>query len=101
MAQMEQQHLQVVEGRARPADLLRLRRHWQTTRRLSLALLLAWFSISFCAVFFARELSNLELFGWPFPFYLAAHGSVLLYVVIVAVYALCMRKADRQAESGF
>lgn len=68
--------------------------YWQRTRRLTLKLLIAWFSVTFVIIFFARELSGFTLFGWPFSFYMAAQGTVLIYVVIVAIYAWRMRRHD-------
>jgi putative solute:sodium symporter small subunit len=84
-----------------PPDLpgsLRARRalHWRTTRRLTTALLLLWLGTSFCAVFFARELTGLMLFGWPLSFYLAAQGASLVYLAIIGAYAWRMRRLDRQ-----
>jgi putative solute:sodium symporter small subunit len=70
-------------------------RHWQRTARLSTLLLLAWLVTTFCSAFFARELAGLTLFGWPLSFYLAAQGAALIYLAIVAVYALAMRRLDR------
>ncbi|KQW89174.1 hypothetical protein ASC94_22250 [Massilia sp. Root418] len=77
---------------------LRARRalHWRTTRRLTAALLLLWLGTSFGAVFFARELTGLMLFGWPLSFYLAAQGASLVYLAIIGAYAWRMRRLDRQ-----
>jgi putative solute:sodium symporter small subunit len=72
--------------------------YWQRTSRLTLWLLLIWFVVTFTAIFFARQLSDYTLFGWPISFFMAAQGSVLLYVTIVGVYALWMRRLDRQYE---
>jgi putative solute:sodium symporter small subunit len=70
-------------------------RHWRKTRRMTTALLLLWMSTSFGAIFFARELSGLMLFGWPLSFYLAAQGASLVYLAIIAGYAWRMRSLDR------
>lgn len=70
--------------------------HWEKTRRLSLQLLLLWLLSSIVAVFFARELSGLSLFGWPLSFYLAAQGSSLVYLAIIGFYAWRMRRLDRE-----
>lgn len=70
--------------------------HWRKTRNLTAALLLLWLLTSFGTVFFARDLAALKLFGWPLPFYLAAQGSLLVYLAILAVYAWRMRRLDRQ-----
>ena len=70
--------------------------HWQRTRRFTLALLLLWFSTTFATVFFARELANLSLFGWPLSFYLAAQGVALVYLGIIGLYAWRMARLDRR-----
>ena len=70
-------------------------RHWQRCSRLSTALLLAWLITTFCSAFFARELAGLTVFGWPLSFYLAAQGAALIYLSILAAYALAMRRYDR------
>jgi putative solute:sodium symporter small subunit len=80
-----------------PAPLTRAQ-HWQKTRRLSAILLLIWLLTGFCAAFFARELAGLSVFGWPLSFYLAAQGSSLVYLTILAVYAWRMRRLDQAAS---
>lgn len=71
-------------------------RHWQRTRRLTFALLLVWSCTTFATVFYARELSQLVLFGWPLSFYLAAQGTILGYLAITGIYAWMMRRIDRR-----
>ena len=70
-------------------------RYWQRTRRMTLWLLLAWFAVTFSAIFFARSLSAYTLLGWPISFFMAAQGSILIYVAIIAIYALRMRALDK------
>ena len=69
--------------------------YWRRSRRLSLQLLLVWFLATFFIIFFARELSDFTVFGWPFSFYMAAQGTTLIYVLIVGIYAWCMRRLDK------
>lgn len=85
-----------------PAATLRTLRasYWRRTRRLTGWLLLSWFGATFGAVFFARELAALTLFGWPLSFYLAAQGIALLYLLILAVYAWRMRRYDAQLRAA-
>jgi putative solute:sodium symporter small subunit len=71
--------------------------HWQKTRRMTSLLLILWLLTSFCAAFFARELTGLSVFGWPLSFYLAAQGASLVYLAIIVVYAWRMRRLDRAA----
>jgi len=72
-------------------------RHWRANRRLAAGLLGVWFFTTFVAVYFARELSA-SVFGWPFSFWMAAQGSLVVYVLIVWWYARRMRQVD--AECG-
>ncbi|CUI05603.1 DUF4212 domain-containing protein [Massilia antarctica] len=70
--------------------------HWRRTRAVTATLLLLWLATGFCTVFFARELANWSLFGWPLSFYLAAQGASLVYLAILGIYVLAMRRADRR-----
>lgn len=69
--------------------------YWRRVRLLTATLLLAWFLLTFGVVFFARELSAFTLFGWPFSFYMAAQGLILLYLAIIALYVKRMRQLDQ------
>lgn len=70
-----------------------LRRYWRTNLRWISGLMLVWFVVSFVVVFFARDL-NFQFMGWPFSFWMAAQGSLLVYAALVAVYAWAMNRAD-------
>jgi putative solute:sodium symporter small subunit len=76
-------------------------RHWRRTRRLTAALLLIWFGVGFVVTWFAREL-DFPFFGWPFSFWMAAQGGVIVFLVLLAVYASRMARIDHrlQAEGG-
>lgn len=54
--------------------------------------------LGFGSLYFARELSALTIFGWPVSFYLAAQGLTLSYVLILAVYSVCMRWIQRSTS---
>jgi len=56
-------------------------------------LLLVWFLGSFGVVFFARDLQQ-TLVGWPISYWFAAQGSLLIFILIVAVYAWFANRAD-------
>lgn len=69
--------------------------YWRRVRLLTAALVVVWFLLTFGVVFFARELSGFTLFGWPFSFYMAAQGLILLYLAIIALYVKRMRRLDQ------
>jgi len=75
-------------------DVNRRAIYWRRTRRLTQLLLAIWFGVTFAVIFFARELAGLTLFGWSVSFYLAAQGAILVYLAIIGVYALSMRRLD-------
>lgn len=65
-------------------------------KRLSAFLLLVWLLASFGPSFFARELT-FDVLGSPFYFWMAAQGSVLVFIAIVAIYAVLMNRWEAQA----
>lgn len=71
------------------------RRHWQRNLRLTAALLCVWFVVTFVLVFFARDL-DFRFFGWPFSFWVAAQGALLVYLGLVAYYARAMSRLDHE-----
>ena len=80
------------------AELSPEQRYWQRTQRLTGALLLLWFTVTFAIGFGARSLS-FNFFGWPFSFWAAAQGALLVYVGIIAYYAYAMNRLD-EAMAG-
>ena len=77
-----------------PDEAARLR--WRACLRITAALLAVWFAVTFGVTFFARDLS-FSLFGWPFSFWVAAQGALVVYLVLVCLYAWLMRRLDGSA----
>ncbi len=71
------------------------REHWQKNLRITGVLLALWFFVTFVLVYFARDL-NFTLFGWPFSFWVGAQGALVVYVILIAYYAHCMNKLDKE-----
>jgi putative solute:sodium symporter small subunit len=74
-------------------------RFWQRVRLLTAILLMIWLLVSFGFAFYARELAGLSVFGWPLPFYMAAQGTTLVYLALIGVYVLVMKKIDALAAA--
>jgi putative solute:sodium symporter small subunit len=64
-------------------------------RILTAVLLLVWLLVSFGPSFFARDLSVI-IGGWPLYFWMAAQGSILLFICIVVIYAWLMNRWEAQ-----
>lgn len=69
------------------------RRHWQAGQRVTAVLLAVWLVVTFGVSYFAREL-NVILLGWPFSFWVAAQGALVVYLLLVCLYARWMNRLD-------
>lgn len=69
--------------------------YWRANLRITAVLLAIWFFVTFVIGFFARDL-NFTFFGWPFSFWVAAQGALIVYVVIIWYYARHMNRLDQQ-----
>lgn len=64
--------------------------------RLTQGLLAAWLLVTLAAPWFARDLNGLSGFGFPGGFWLAAQGALVLYVLIIVVYASGMDRLENR-----
>jgi len=55
--------------------------HWRRTRNLMIGHLVVWFIFSYGVHMFAYQLYQVSFFGWPLNYYLAAQGSLIVFVV--------------------
>jgi putative solute:sodium symporter small subunit len=69
--------------------------YWRKNLRITAILLAIWFIVTYVVAFFARDL-NFTFFGWPFSFWMASQGSLIVYVAIIWFYANYMNKLDQQ-----
>jgi len=74
-------------------------KYWVQTRRLTVGLLLVWFVVTYVGAYYAREL-RFSFLGWPFSFYMAAQGSLLIYLLMVYSYAQWQRQRDMRFVVG-
>lgn len=70
--------------------------YWGKNLTITGILLAIWFVVTFVIGYFARELSSITILGFPFPFYMGAQGSLIIYVVIIWFYARYMNNLDLQ-----
>ncbi|KQT10238.1 DUF4212 domain-containing protein [Ramlibacter sp. Leaf400] len=64
---------------------------------LKAGLLVVWALVSFAACFFAHEL-QFSIGPWPFFYWLAAQGALIVFIAIVVVYAWAMDRLDPEEE---
>ena len=69
--------------------------YWSKTLRITALLLALWFFVTFVLMFFARSLT-FSFFGWPFSFWAAAQGALVVYIGITWYYARYMNNLDKE-----
>jgi putative solute:sodium symporter small subunit len=96
--------------RAAPYDLLQpeihkaTKRYWRSNVRLMLILLLVWAVVGLgCGVIWADRLNALEINGEPFRlggfplgFWFAQQGSIIVFTVLILIYAVVMNRLDNR-----
>ena len=72
------------------------RDYWRRNLKMTALLLVVWFVVSFVVSFFARDLAEITIMGFPLGFYMGAQGAPLIYLAIIWWYARYMNKLDRE-----
>ena len=70
--------------------------YWRKNLVITAILLFIWFVVTFVEGWYARELNEISFLGFPLGFYMSAQGSLIVYVVIIGIYAWYMNNLDRR-----
>ena len=73
----------------------RQQEYWRRNLRITAVLMVIWFLVTFGVGYFARDL-NFTFFGWPFSFWVAGQGALIVYVLLIWFYARTMNRMDEQ-----
>ncbi|HEY4316356.1 MAG TPA: DUF4212 domain-containing protein [Herbaspirillum sp.] len=74
--------------------------YWRSKRRLTLCLLAVWLFSTFLVIYFARDLNDLKLFGWPLSYYMAAQGLALVYLALIVIYNRRISRMETQMKNN-
>lgn len=75
--------------------------YWKANRLLITALLVIWFVVSFgFSILFAEDLYDARIGQLPASFWWAQQGAMMVFVVIILVYALVMDRLDKKYGVG-
>ena len=72
------------------------REHWRSNLRLTGLLLAIWFLVSFGVIWYARQLNEIVIAGFPLGFYMGAQGTLIVYLILVKIYAKRMGDLDER-----
>lgn len=78
------------------ADNAQRTAHWLRTRNLMIIHLVIWFVFSYIVHWFAPQLNQFKFLHFPVGFYMAAQGSLVVFVVQLFVFAKQQDNIDRQ-----
>jgi putative solute:sodium symporter small subunit len=71
--------------------------YWRYNVMLTTILLVIWFVVTFIiSGVMAGWLNNYTILGFPFGYYMAAQGSLAIFVLEIAAYAWLMNKKDEE-----
>ena len=70
--------------------------YWQRNVKLTAVLLAIWFVVTYVVGYFARELNEIVIAGFPLAFYMGAQGALIIYVIVIFYYAFTMNKRDKE-----
>jgi putative solute:sodium symporter small subunit len=71
--------------------------YWKKNITLILSLLAVWALVSYvCGIFLAEPLRDVTIGSLPFGFWFAQQGSILTFIVLIAIYAVTMDKVDKE-----
>jgi putative solute:sodium symporter small subunit len=71
--------------------------YWRYNVKLTTVLLLIWFVVTFViSGLMAAWLNQWTILGFPLGYYMAAQGSLAIFVIEIAIYAWLMNKKDEE-----
>ena len=69
--------------------------YWRYNVRLTTILLVIWFVVTYLiSGLWAKWLNQFTFLGFPLGYYMAAQGSLAIFVIEIAVYARLMNNLD-------
>jgi putative solute:sodium symporter small subunit len=70
--------------------------YWGRTKRLMITCLVIWAIFGFGIHLFAKTLNQIVILGFPLGFYMAAQGSLIIFVLLIFWFARRQDAIDRE-----
>jgi len=70
--------------------------YWAKTKRLMVTMLVIWAFFGYVIHFFVEPLNEIVILGFPLGFYMAAQGSLIVFVVMLFWFARRQDAIDRE-----
>ncbi len=80
-------------------DKDKMEAYWKQNLTYIIILLSIWFTVSYlCGIIFADALDNIKIAGFPLGFWFASQGSIITFVILIAVYVKLMNSLDKKFD---
>ena len=76
------------------ADSARMEEYWRRTRILMVIHLVIWFIFAYLIHWFAPSLNEASFLSFPLGFYMAAQGSLAIFVIQIFVFVWQQNRFD-------
>ncbi len=73
------------------------KRHWEKSRNLTVAILIAWFIFGYVIPWNAKGLNELSFLGFPLGYYFIVQGSLIVFVALIFIHNFLQDKIDGEA----
>lgn len=71
--------------------------YWKSNLRIVSSLLVVWFIASFgFGIIFSDTLDQIRMGGFKLGFWFAQQGSIYIFVIIIFMYVLLMKRLDKR-----
>ncbi len=71
--------------------------YWRKNVTIMAVLLAIWAFVGLgCGVLFAKTLNQFSLGGFPLGFWFAQQGSIIVFIVLILVYAILLNRLDNE-----
>ena len=71
-------------------------RYWSRTSTLMWSMFVLWLIFSFVIHAFVEQLNTIKFLGFPIGFYMAAQGSLIVFVLMLFYFAWKQDSIDRE-----
>jgi putative solute:sodium symporter small subunit len=73
--------------------------YWRRNLKLMVTLLIIWFVVSYgFGILLVNVLNQIKIGGFPLGFWFAQQGSIYVFVILILVYCLQMKKLDQEFD---
>lgn len=70
--------------------------YWQKTSHLMKIMMALWVFFGFIVHMFVVPLNGIKILGFPLGFYMAAQGSITIFVIMLFWFAKAQDRIDRE-----